>query len=228
MKKKIFSLLVVLVGVIVLTGCSILPTKNNQNSSNNTAVGTTKKVDVKKLEKNITSSAAMTEEGKLIVFVKNGNKLTVQLKVEVEFYDGEGKIIGSDKDDLFALEGGSEAAVEMYETPDNYAKYKIYTDVEEAYNTKSYVKDLEITHNKTDKVIAQVKNNSKEKIESMYVAVVFYQGDKVVGYDLGIESDVQPGRSANFNFYSPVNRNYDDVSFDNYKIFVNQAFSFTY
>ena len=94
-----------------------------------------------------------------------------------------------------------EVAVEIYDTPDNFDSYKIYTDAEKVTYVKSYIDQIEISHNKTDEVVAQVKNNSSDTISYIEAAIVYYQGDNVVGFDDGIESDIKPGRSGNFNFY---------------------------
>ena len=224
MKKKLLSLVTIIASVLLITGCG--PIKRPNSTGVNTASGNVVN-DSEKLEKNITSSASLTEMGKLIVFAKNNNKVDIDLTIEVEFYDENGTLVGSDKQSLYSVGAGSEVAVEMYETPSSFAKYDIYTDATGQTISKSFIKDLEISHNKTENVVAQVKNNSNETISAMEVAVVYYQGDKVVGYDYGLESDIKPGRSGNFNFSNPYNNNYDDISYDNYKIFVNEAYSYT-
>lgn len=224
MKKKLLSILTLFAGVLLITGCSV---KAPNSTGSNTTSGSTETKATEKLEKNITSSGALTERGKLVVFAKNNNKVNIDLTIEVEFYDENGTLVGSDKEYLSSVGAGSEVAVEMYETPSSFSKYDIYTDAKVETITKSFVNDLEISHNKTENVVAQVKNNSDEVISAMEVAIVYYQGEKVVGFDYGYESDVKPGRSGNFNFSNPYNNNYDDISYDNYKIFINQAYSYT-
>jgi len=227
MKKKIFVLFAIFMGVILMSGCSIKVPKSNNTAVENTVNESTEK-ETANLSKNITSEGALTQRGKLVVIAKNNNKETVSLNVEVEFYDSSKTLVKSGKESLTAVGPGSTIAVEIYDTPDNFDSYKIYTDAEKVTYVKSYLDKIEISHNKTDEVVAQVKNNSDDTISYVEATIVFYQGDKVVGFDDGIESDVKPGRSANFNFYNPYNNNYDDVRYDNYKIFVNGAYSYAY
>lgn len=225
MKKKVVSLLTIVFGVLLVSGCA---PKVPNSTGNNTSSGTVNSKPTEQLEKNIKSSGALTESGKLVVFAKNNNKVSIDLNIEVEFYDESGTLVGSDKESLYSVGAGSEVAVELYDTPSSFAKYEIYTDATVESITKSYADSIEITHNKTENVVAQVKNNSDDVISAMQVAIVYYQGDKVVGYDYGYESDIKPGRSGNFNFSNPYNSNYDDISYDNYKIFVNEAYSYKY
>lgn len=226
MKKKFLSLFTIFMGVLLITGCKVkVPgTKEINNTVNS---NTNAKVEAN-LSKNITSEGALTQQGRLVVIAKNNNKEVVQLSIEVEFYDSSKTLVKSGKESITAVGAGSEVAVEIYDTPDNFDSYKIYTDAEKVTYVKSYIDQIEISHNKTDEVVAQVKNNSSDTISYIEAAIVYYQGDKVVGFDDGIESDIKPGRSGNFNFYNPYNKNYDDVSYDNYKIFVNSAYSYTY
>lgn len=235
MKKKLISLFVVGILLIGMTGCS---GKNESSSGTNTSTGTNNNSSVNggsqqniagsELEKNITSSGAVTDLGKLIVFVKNDNKVAVDMEIEVEFYDANGTIVGSDKDDLQAVGANAEIAIDMWSTPTSFDNYKIYVDVEQT-DEMSYFKDLELTHNNNGKEIAvQIKNNSNDTIEYITASVVFYQGDKVVGYDDSIQSDIKSGRSANLNFDFPYNKNYKDVKFDTYKVFITEAYSYNW
>ena len=227
MKKKIIGLFIVIMGIITLTGCSLLPS-STKGGAGNTSSGQVKPKE-SNLEKKITAKAATTKNGRLIVFLNNGSKSLVSVRVEVEFYDANGTILGSEKEDVEAFEPGAEAVVEIYDTPKGFANYKIYTDAEVSTHVKSYLKDVKISHNKTeDGVAVQVTNNSKDTIQTITTAIVYYQGDTVVGYDYDIASDVKSGRSGNSDFYAPYDNNYEDIPYDNYKVFVNEAFTFDY
>lgn len=227
---RLFVLAILFVGL--LTGCSNDAEPNstgtNPNSNGSSSSNQSESYTSSELEKNITSSGAITELGKLVVFVKNSNKVSVDMGIEVEFYDANGTIIGSDSEDLLAVGSNGEIAVEMWSTPETFDNYKIYVDVEQT-DENSYYNQVEVTHNNNGKEIAvQVKNNSQDVIEYITVSVVYYQGDKVVGIDDSIESDIKNGRSANFNLDFPYNKRYDDVKFDNYKVFVNEAYSYNW
>ncbi len=236
MKKKISILVFAIILLIGMTGC----TKNAKPSSTGTNDGASstgkntnneknkneKSYSPSELEKNVTSSGSVDESGRLVVIVKNNNKVDVDLNVEAEFYDANGGIAGSDSDDLYAVGAGSEAALSMISTPENFDNYKIYIDAEETEH-KSYLKNVEISSNDNgEDIVAQVKNNSNDTIESIDVSVVFYKGDKIIGYSDGTEIDTKSGRSANFTLSYPYDKEYNDIKFDNYKVYLNGAYSY--
>lgn len=232
MKKTncIFKLFIfTFIFTVILTGCgkSASPNSSGTNTSSGNS-GSETNSQSGDLEKNITSSGATTAKGTLVVFAKNNNKIALNMEIEVEFYDKDNKIVGSDSKSIESVGANAEIAVEMYNTPNSFDNYKIFVDIEETKNT-TYFDKVELTHNNNGKeIVVQVKNNSKETIEYMSVAVVFYQGDKVVGFDDGSESDTKSGRAANFNLYYPYNKRYDNVKFDNYKVFINEAYTYNW
>lgn len=239
MKKRWLTMMLLLVFVITFAGCGVkAQSGSNTATGSNTSAGTnvngnnnddnTPQASAMDLEKNITCSGAITALGKFVVFATNGNSVPVDMEIEVEFYDASGTIVGSANEDLQAVGANAEVAVDMWSTPESFDNYKIYVDVK-ATAIISYFDNLSLTHSDNGENIAvQVTNNSDDTIDYITVAVVYYQGDTVVGYDDGIESEVKPGRSANFNIYHPYGADYNDVAFDNYKVFINEAYSYNW
>ena len=234
MRKKLLSLIALVFVFTAVTGCGSNSnstgsnTSTGTNTNNNSSNSKTQQKSSKDLEKNIKSSGAVTDLGKLVVFVTNGNDVAVDMEIEVEFYDANGTIVGSDSEDLQAVGAKADVAVDMWSTPDSFDNYKIYVDVKQTTNY-SYFDKLKLTHNNNgNEIVAQVKNNSDDVIEYITVSVVYYQGNKVVGYDDDIESDIKAGRSANFTLNFPYDKRYDDVNFDNYKVFITEAYSYNW
>ena len=195
----------------------------NANSSSNTSSGTNDSVE---LEKNLVTSGAVTKKGKLVVFVTNNNKIAVDYEIEAEFYDKDGNIVGSDKENVDCAGANSEIAIELWSTPERFDTYQIYVDVEATDNIPYYDK-IEIKHNNTKRHVAiQVKNNSNDTIEYMDVSVVYYKDGVVVGYNEDSAYDVKSGRSGNFEVSHPTDRDYDDIKYDTYKVFVNNAYTY--
>ncbi len=239
MRKKLLTMMLLLVFVIAFAGCGVKATGgSNTATGSNTSTGTNSndnstganmpQVSATDLEENITCSGAITALGKFVVFATNGNSIPVDMEIEVEFYDASGTIVGSANEELQAVGENAEVAVDMWSTPESFDNYKIYVDVK-ATDEISYFDKLNLTHSDNgENVAVQVTNNSDETIDYITVGVVYYQGDTVVGYGDGIESDVKPGRSANFNVYYPYGSDYNDVTFDNYKVFINEAYSYNW
>ncbi len=180
------------------------------------------------IEKNITARGEKALNSTFVVFAKNDNRFAVDMEIEVEFYDAQGKFLGSSSDDLMAVGAGKDIAIEMLNAPANFATYEIYVDAEETEETQ-YFDEISMTHNNTGEgIVVQVKNNSDEMIEFITVSVVYYNQGKVVGLADAIDSDVKAGRSGNFNLNYPYDSNYENVQFDDYKVFVNEAYSYNW
>ena len=123
---------------------------------------------------------------------------------------------------------GNEIAVELYETPVNFASYKIYIDAEES-TAINYFDKIEITHNNNgENILVQLENKSKETIEVLSVSVVYYNNGKTVGIKEGFEVDVKPGRKGNFTLDFPQDLEYEDVEFDDYKVYVKEVYSYNF
>ena len=234
MKKKFLSILLVLCLITFVTGCGeAKPNSTGENTSTgtNTSSGDNKGPSgytPLELEKNIVTSGAVAKNGKLMVFATNNNKVPVDMKIEVEFYTEDGTIAGSGSEDFQGVGANCEVATEIYGTPDKWDNYKIYADVEET-DVSSYVDKVEVKHSNNKKnIVVQVTNNSESDIDYIEVAVVYYQGETPVGLEDGLQSDTKPGRSANFNIYFASDKKYNDVKFDTYKVFVNEAYSYNW
>ena len=221
--KKILSLLIVLMGIFVLTGCRFSPKKVNINIPIDE-----KEYTKEELTNGITHEEFKALSGDFIVVAKNTNSVVVDLTFEVEYYDENNSLIKSGKTYLTAVSPSSEVAVEIFDVPESYSSYKAYVDAEQSNYAKSYTDQLEVSDRMTDEVVAQVKNNSNETIDFMETAVIFYKGDEVAGFDDAIATEIKPGRYGNFSFYNPYDKNYADIEFDSYKVYVNSAYSYNY
>ena len=170
----------------------------------------------------------VTKNGNLIVFTKNNKNVPVDMDFEVEFYDENGIIVGSDTDELVAVGAGREVAVEMTNIPKNFKTYKIYVDEEKSEKTE-YFNKIEATHNNNgENIVVQVKNNSKDAIDNITVVVVYYNKGEIVGSDEEMVFDVAAGRAGNFTLYYPYDAEYNDIKFDDYKVIVTEAFSYNW
>lgn len=182
-------------------------------------------ITMSEIEKNISTKAELAENENLIVFATNNNATPVDMEIEVEFYDDEGKFLGSSSDDLVAVGGKKEVVMEMLNTPENFSTYKIYVNAEKSEEVE-YFDEIEMTHNDNGRKIAvQVKNKSEDTIEFMTVSVVYYNHGKIVGIMDESATNVKSGRSGNFNIDYPYASEYESAKFDDYKVFITEAYS---
>ena len=112
-------------------------------------------------------------------------------------------------------------ACNFYNTPSDYSNYEINIKAEDNYYN-NYSNQVDIKDNNSgEQITVQVTNNAGEDIEYVDTAVVFYRDGKIVGYDEDYSDDLRDEKTATFNINYPYNENYDDVTFDEYKVYVS-------
>lgn len=217
MKKVLIYLLCSTVLVFLLAGCG----NSSNDDSGKKSANKGSDFDTEKIEKNITiSEIEEAKDGSLVAIVKNDNDEVVEIEIEVVFYDSEENSLGSDTCYL-SMYNKQEMACEFYDTPSDYNDYEVNVVAEENYYP-NYFNQIEVTDNDTgEQVVVQVTNNADEEIEVIDVAVVFYKDGKIVGYSGSYESNLRSGSKSTSNIYYPYDENYNDVSFDDYKVFVS-------
>lgn len=179
-------------------------------------------------EENSNVTGVVVPSGDLVVFTKNNKNVAVDMDFEVEFYDENGMIVGSSINYLTAVGAGREVVVEMSNTPKNFSTYKIYVDETESEEIE-YFDEIKVVHNNNgEEIVVQVKNNSQDEIKYMTVMAVYYNQGKVVGIDEDMVSEIAKGRSGNFTLDYPYDTEYNDVQFDEYKVYVTEAYSYNW
>jgi len=179
-------------------------------------------------EGNSNVNGVVAKNGDLIVFTKNNKNVPVDMDFEIEFYDENGMILGSKTGMLTAVEAGREVAVKITNPPKNFKTYKIYVDEEESREIE-FFNQIEVTHNNNgEEIVAQVKNNSQKEIENITVMVVYYNKGEIIGCAEDIAIDVSAGRAGNFTFDYPMDAEYNDIEFDDYKVIVTEAYTYDF
>lgn len=244
--KKIITCLIIVLSIFLFTGCTI---KVNIPKSNNKKTNTTTKEEQKKennnksnvvdedkkeqissedLTKNIIETEEIGANGKLILFVENKNDISVSLNVEVEFYNDAG-LIDTAKERLYGVGPKSKIAFEIYDSPEEYTTYKVFITAEDLSSYKCYVDKIDTKDSVEDKkVTVKVTNNSDDVVDYIKISVVYYKKKKVVGIAEGIVSSLKSGKSDNLNVYTAFDKDYNEVEYDTYKVFVNEAYSYSF
>lgn len=203
--------------------------KENNNEENSNNQKGTFDLDSSGKENNIEYKTSISSNGKMIIFATNKNDNLVNVEIEVEFYDKDDELVGVGYSSVSAMSQKSTSALEIYNTPKEYKYYKIYIETSES-DDYSYTNKLKATHKKTDdKIVVQVKNNTKKEIETIKVAIVYYKGKKIVGYDDSLHLDIKADRAANFEFRPPYNSNtWEREDYDRYEIYINEAYTYNW
>lgn len=215
--KKVLSLIIGIVFLLTLVGCSSDKATTNE-----------KRKIIDYSDKITKSAEGFTKTNKLVVVAKNTSDADVDLTFKVNFYDGYDTLIGSDTPSLIGVGPGAEVAVLVNNTPYGFARYEIAFEAKTSIYTKTFYKDIKLTDNKKLTVSAKVKNNSKETIDYVSAAIVYYQSGAIVGYDSNSIYTIKAGETGLFNFYQPNDEYYNEVPYDTYKVFINESYSYRY
>ena len=238
--NKFVYISILLVIVIIALLCVLLPNNSSNNNNNSSLIennDTDEKDDienedlnVEEDDSNVKYNTYITNDGEMIIIATNNNKNVVDIEFEIEYYDKSNKLVGSGYADISAVSKNSQFALDVYDAPKSYDSYKVYVDVEETDNI-SYLGKLTATHNNNkdeEEVIVQVKNTTDKEIEYIGVSIVFYKDNKIVGYDDSLDGEIKSGMSANFTFSYPYDESYDTIYFDDYQVFINEAYTYSW
>lgn len=185
--------------------------------------------------KNIKSELIDTGKG-VIAILKNNNKYPIAVDATLVYMDASGKAIGKSTADNYYFESGKECALSFsgpYDGDYNsvgYDTYKISYKVSFLSSSiKSALSDIEVESNiGVDNVMVTAVNNGKKSPSYTLVSIVFYKDGEVIGYDRTYADMEDPGAEDYLEFSFPYDENYDTIDIDDYKIFVNSSYYYTW
>lgn len=106
--------------------------------------------------------------------------------------------------------------------------FKINLKIEKVTNTITNNSGIHYSSNFGDKnVMVEVKNQGRKNY-STQIAVVFYKGGRIVGYDYSYARVENPGSTAYLEFSFPHDRNYDTITPDRFEIYVNNSYTYSW
>jgi len=149
--------------------------------------------------------------------IKNNSPYNLRVKLDVEFFDSKGNLVGVNSLSQEAFESGQE--IILYDMPDEdyeRVEYKITPQEETHYDCIQ--SDLSYNVTEADKkIILEVTNNGEKPAEFVLAQVLFSQGDLISGfgqqYFVDEQSELKPGESIKKEI--PC---YDE--YDSYQIFL--------
>jgi hypothetical protein len=182
----------------------------------------------------ISYQSVLTPEG-VLVLVKNNGEQAQKVDIQVIYYDENDNIVGTNQDYIIQVNPGQEQTKEIYLPYDSdyedvsFSRYEVSVtgSVDEFYlgYYKNAADALEITSNQSgNKVITQFTNNTEEEFSSVEFGIIYYKDGKVVGYNEDIEMNVKPGKTVTEEQYPPYDEDYNDIPYDDYKIYLNSAY----
>ncbi len=172
----------------------------------------------------------------LVATLKNNYSFNFQMTATAVFYDSDGKMLGKSTADNYYFEKGRSCALYFYGpydsnySPVEYDSYKISYSVDAVseYIT-SNVSDIKTNSNiGADNVMVEATNSGDKESEYTCVSIVFYKGDVVVGYDYTYVDVSSPGSTNYADFSFPYDSDYNTIQIDNYKVYVNYSYNYTW
>lgn len=185
--------------------------------------------------KNIESEFIDTDGG-VIGILTNKNSYPISLSATMVFYDANGLMLGKSTEDNYYFEAGKKCALNFYRPYDsdyNEISYDHYKVVYSADNTEYATSNLsDIVTNSyisaADNVMVEISNTGNKTSLFTQVAVIFYKDGKAVAYDYTYAECNKPGSTDYLEFSFPYDENFDAIQIDNYGLFVNSSYNYTF
>ena len=185
-------------------------------------------------KKNISVEYQDTGHG-VVVILKNNNKMTVNLGAKLVYYKN-GRMLDSKSDNNSAFEAGKECALYFSAPTDSnyndvsYDDYKMSLSVDEATNTVCDAQNIIVKSNiGSDNVTVEATNQSGKDFSFVRVSCVMYDASgNAIGYDYHYAECEKRGDTDYFSFDFPYDSNYDTIYPSSYKIYVNEAYTYTW
>lgn len=206
MKKKLYQLLRILTG-------KKAPSFEEETHNNEI------------LKEKVTYKEVKTKYDSIVFFCKNNNKVPVDIDIKNQITTQNKKKHYIDHTSLISVAPGKEAVAEIYmccvpkEHKDNNVSLEVTESIEKYHND-----DIKITHKNTGKNIqVTIKNNSKEKLDTLSFVVIYYNKKEIIDTYHYEEKYIKPEEDIILEIGYPTDEQEKEVPFDKYKIILNQA-----
>ncbi|MGI5935551.1 MAG: hypothetical protein ACOX7I_01925 [Oscillospiraceae bacterium] len=149
--------------------------------------------------------------------LKNNSEFDLTVSVNIDFFDENGSIIGTDSETQYAFEAGTET-IFVFIPDEKFEKMEYELDVEKEEWFETVVSDLSYeVFEAENKVILAVTNNGEKAAEFVEGHVLFFNGEIPVGHDyhyfIDNDSELKPGKTIKQEMTC-----YED--FDNVKVYL--------
>lgn len=171
----------------------------------------------------------------VVVILKNNNKMTVNLDAKLVYYRN-GKMLDSKSDCNRAFESGKECVL-YFDAPSDsdyndvsYDNYKMSLSVDEATSAVCDVRNIMVQSDiGADNVTVEATNDSGKDFSFVKISCVMYDASgNLIKYDYHYAECEKNGDTDYFSFSFPYDSNYDTIYPSSYKIYVDEAYTYTW
>lgn len=197
-------------------------------------VTVTSSFNANQIKKNISIEYQDSGHG-VVAILKNNNKVTVDLDAKLVYYKN-GKMLDSKSDCNRAFESGKECVL-YFDAPSDsdyndvsYDNYKMSLSVDEATNAVCDVRNIMVQSDiGADNVTVEATNDSGKDFSFVKISCVMYDASgNLIRYDYHFAECEKNGDTDYFSFSFPYDSNYDTIYPSSYKIYVDEAYTYTW
>lgn len=204
----------------------------------------TAKVNKKKLKCSITVNNVksfknveykLQDTGKgVVAILKNKNKYAVSIDAKMVFFNSNGKMLDTRSSFNYCLEPSATCALYFSGPYDSsyrdveYSNFKLSMTVDKSYYDKYASSKISIKKNRgADNITIKATNKSKYNLDTIQIAVVFYdEAGNAIGYEYHYADCKEKKSSDYLSFNYPYDEDYETIRPASYKVYVNHAYRF--
>ena len=171
----------------------------------------------------------------VFVIAKNNYSYSMYVTAIITYFDSSGNLIFTTEDDNFCFEPNATSTFHFCNPYDRdyndvpYSYYKISFSADQATYRTPNSRDIELsgTVGSSDFIVSS-KNVGNIRSDSTCIAVVYYSKGVPVFYEEQYVDTSNIGAITYTNFSLPYDSNYDNIEFDNYKLFIKYSFKWSF
>ena len=211
----IVGIVVALIAVILVVVLVIKPGNDGQGGG-----GTTNNPEVQK----IALKGSIVEKDKVLIEVNNTKVDTYDVVFELTVYNENKEIVRVFEETVHAVSPkkityyvvDTTAVLQSNYTYDIKVKEEIKKDASKIFNDK-----ITQQNNKTsDAIEVELRNKSNEMIDSVQIAIVYYNAKEVVSYTSQFISDFPANAAILETVYIPTDETGNTIKFDNHEVII--------
>lgn len=167
-------------------------------------------------------SVDVTEDGRVVLFLKNNNDFGVDVTVEIEYYDENNEYDSVNYEFVHLAASGEQIVVASAVDFEDGKSYEYELDIIKSSNDSLFIPNVENMFLTTDYLSfrSTYYNDTGKDISQMEVCVVFYNNEKMVSAECSSDYYISNGTEADFFFEDSSNR---DLVYDAYEIYLREA-----
>ncbi len=162
----------------------------------------------------------------VIATFKNNSGFPVYVYSTITFYDASGNQVATTNDLNPYFETG-QSSVLFFEIPygKTFSTYKLSNKLTKPSIKKGNAAKVTLASTRyTTGILVTAKNTSKLKTTTTKISMIYYKDGKAIYCEHDYAACKEPNSSADVAFLNPVDQEYDDVTFDDYKMFVDYSY----